>query len=329
MISPKKSGEYIASHAINVKIKLDGINKLANLLCDELKNGKLSPSNFSQTELHPNSNDPWALDWILVVDTLNYCFWHVENEIGWKVDGYSGYFALCAAINRAMKNNIKILDPKFYSVITTDELSKILKSDTDVNIPLLTERVECLHEVGNVLLEKYDGSFEKLVKEANGNCEKLTQLIVDNFKCFRDESQYNGKSVSFYKRAQILVGDIWSCFENKGLGHFKDINKITMFADYRVPQALVYLDCLEYSDTLLKKLEENTLLRNGEADEVEIRGCSIHAVEIMKEHILKELPEHEINSILIDHFLWDFRRKHAQDIMEKKIPFHKTLCIYY
>lgn len=36
------------------------------------------------------------------------------------------------------------------------------------------------------------------------------------------------------KRAQILVADIWACFEGKGLGTFHDISTaITMFADYR------------------------------------------------------------------------------------------------
>ena len=33
-----------------------------------------------------------------------------------------------------------------------------------------------------------------------------------------------------YKRAQILVADLWACFEGKGYGYFEDIDKITMFA---------------------------------------------------------------------------------------------------
>ena len=40
-------------------------------------------------------------------------------------------------------------------------------------------------------------------------------------------------SVAFYKRAQILIADIWACFEGQGLGYFYDINYLTMFADYR------------------------------------------------------------------------------------------------
>ena len=35
------------------------------------------------------------------------------------------------------------------------------------------------------------------------------------------------------KRAEILVADLWACFEGQGLGAFTDIDTITMFADYR------------------------------------------------------------------------------------------------
>lgn len=60
-------------------------------------------ANFSQNQHHPKCTDPIAIDWIFVVDTLNFCFWKQEGQPGWTVDGYSGYFALCAAINRAIK----------------------------------------------------------------------------------------------------------------------------------------------------------------------------------------------------------------------------------
>jgi hypothetical protein len=65
--------------------------------------------------------------------------------------------------------------------------------------------------------------------------------------------------VSFYKRAQILIADLWSCFEGKGLGAFNDIDYITMFPDYRVPQVLVYFGAMKYSDGLLNTLQSGTI----------------------------------------------------------------------
>jgi len=74
------------------------------------------------------------------------------------------------------------------------------------------------------------------------------------------------------------------------------------------------------------------VLENGERREVEIRGASIQAVELIKEAVRERLteanmPPNMINSILIDHFLWDYRRQHAAAL--DKYPYHKTRCIYY
>ncbi|XP_060520073.1 queuosine 5'-phosphate N-glycosylase/hydrolase [Cylas formicarius] len=325
MLGPRESGELIAGLAENVTINNAAIEKLGDVLVDQISAGRLIPDNFSQVEVHPKAEDNHALAWIFIVDTLNFCFWHHEHEEGWKVDGYTGYFALCAAINRALKEKVDILNPMFFSVITDQQLRKVLRGDTEVETPLLFERVKCLREVGSVLLEKFEGSFQNVVKQANNDAKQLLKLIVENFKCFRDEAEYRGRKVAFYKRAQILVADIWACFRN-----LKNINQITMFADYRVPQTLLWFGVFTYSERLHKKLSENVVLNCGESDEVEIRGCSIHAVELLKKYAVAKLgAEGKINSVLIDHFLWDFRRKHAGDILNKGLPFHKTFGIYY
>lgn len=60
-------------------------------------------------------------------------------------------------------------------------------------------------------------------------------LLAENFSCFRDEAVFHGKRVRLYKRAQILVADIWACFNGQGYGEFSDIDKITMFAGTLLP----------------------------------------------------------------------------------------------
>lgn len=296
---------------------------------EEINSGRLSPANFSQTAVHPKPEDPWAIDWIFVVDTLNFCFWKPDNEAGWEVDGYTGYFALCAAVNRAMRENKDFLNPKFYSTITEEQLKKVLRSDTSVEVPLLSERVKCLHEVGSALLENFDGSFVNCVRIADQSALTLLRLIVENFKCFRDEAIYKGHKVAFYKRAQILVADIWACFKGEGAGPFKDIDEITMFPDYRVPQSLLFYGVFEYSEELLEKLKKQTILNNGDEEEVEIRGCSIHAVELVKNLAQEKLGHDKVNSILVDYYLWDFRRKYDMELKKQGLPFHKTFSIYY
>jgi len=64
-------------------------------------------------------------------------------------------------------------------------------------------------------------------------------------------------TVEFYKRAQILVGDVWACCGGTGYGAFSDIDALTAFADYRVPQLLVWFEVLQYSDTLRHTLHNS------------------------------------------------------------------------
>jgi hypothetical protein len=55
---------------------------------------------------------------------------------------------------------------------------------------------------------------------------------------FQDHSIYEGHQIHFYKRGQILIKDIHGRFNGTGVGEFKDIDELTMFPDYRVPQVL-------------------------------------------------------------------------------------------
>ncbi|KAH1003862.1 queuosine salvage protein [Dendroctonus ponderosae] len=329
ILSPKETGKYICDHATHVKLNPKGIEKLGDILIEEINSGHLRPDNFSQTDCHPKPGDLNAVDWIFVVDTLNFCFWHFEDKEAWQVEGYSGYYALCAAIKRAIKEGIDILNPNLTATITEEQLRNVLRGDTEVEIPLLPERVRCLHEVSQILIDKFAGSFRNVVITAENSAKTLLSLIVNNFSCFKDEAVFMDRPVSFYKRAQILIGDIWACFKGQGLGYFKDIDdEMTMFADYRVPQTLLWFGVFEYSKHLSDKLKRD-ILKNGDIEEQEIRGCSIHAVELLKDYANKKLASKATNSVLIDHFLWDFRRKHAQEIANMGLPFHKVFCIYY
>lgn len=240
-LNPKKSGEYIVKNASYIKINEAGCTNLAHNLMLAIVDKTLAIENFSQSDFHPKAEDPKnALNWILVCDTLNFCFWSPEDSTKWRVEEQTGYFALCAAMNRSIKEGFNLTDPKVYSTITEQQIRHIMRSDDGITmIPLVEERVRCLREVGKTLLDKYDGCFSNVLVAAEKSAKKLLQLVVDDFPCFRDEAVYKGQRVAIYKRAQILVGDVWACFKGESYGSFNDIEYITMFADYRVPQVLV------------------------------------------------------------------------------------------
>ena len=180
-------------------------------------------------------------------------------------------------------------------------------------------------EVAKVLKVKYNGKFVNCLKECKQSAQDLVTKVVQDFPCFDDSHLYKGKKVAIHKRAQILVADLWQLFEGQGLCAFGDIDAITMFADYRVPQSLLYFGAFTYSNELMQVLKTEELLRSGDPREVEIRGCSIEAVERIGKRV-KELGVN-MNAIQIDNFLWGFRREKVEEM--KAFPFHRVRSVYY
>lgn len=88
-----------------------------------------------------------------------------------------------------------------------------------------------------------------------------------------------------YKRAQIFAADLWGAFKDQGYGKFYDISSITIFADYIVPAVLRQLGVLKYSSALSSLIDSKTEVCSGSEEEIEIRACTIYAVEKMRELI--------------------------------------------
>lgn len=177
--------------------------------------------------------------------------------------------------------------------------------------------------------------------------------MAKEFSCFRDEFQWQDREepVRFLKRPQILVADLWACFQGEGYGAFKDIDKITMFADYRVPQILSTMGCLAYSPSLGTAIKEKEIIPSGSPLEMQLRGefpptrmaslmkakclqltngvaCSIWCVELIRREIKRNHPEVEINAILIDFFLYDLM-KEIEAKGQETVPHHRTRSIWY
>ena len=238
----------------------------------------------------------------------------------------------CSKVNRALDSGLRLTDPAIFATISAADLRHVFRSETSEEIPLFDERLEILHQAGRCLVDGFQGSFYHLLKASGGSATKLIQLVVDNFPSFRDEGVFEDVPVCFYKRAQILVADIWGCLGGRGLGDFEDLAEVTMFADYRVPQALAFTGAIAYSPKLTTALKEGILLKSGDRWEMEIRGCSIHVCELIRdkaEELLRESgrSDSKVNAILVDFFLWSWAKANEEEV--KDIPVHKIRCVYY
>lgn len=143
-------------------------------------------------------------------------------------------------------------------------------------------RYECCYRTTHHLIEvsntsqRYKCSFTNVISAAENSAATLVNLLARDFKCFRDEHPFDGedrtKNIRLLKRAQILVADIWACFNGESWGDFDDIDKITMFADYRVPQILITFGALYCSPGVAAAIKGKELIESGGRWEVQLRG---------------------------------------------------------
>ena len=69
--------------------------------------------------------------------------------------------------------------------------------------------------MGLVLSQDYSGSFYEYLRRANFDAVLLVRQIAKDLAGFRDEAIYDGEQVFFYKRAQILVADLYGALEER------------------------------------------------------------------------------------------------------------------
>jgi Potential Queuosine, Q, salvage protein family len=119
--------------------------------------------------------------------------------------------------------------------------------------------------------------------------------------------------IGFWKRAQITPND----FQLAGIVEFDDIDRLTIFADNLVPHVLRVDGVLRYDDGLAARIDSGELLPPG-AEEREIRGCAVHACELIAREL--GIPARDL-----DVMLWN----RGQGERYKSRPRHRTRTVYY
>jgi hypothetical protein len=255
--------------------------------------------------------------YLLVLDSLNFCFWPASGMDKWEIEygsrRLSGYYALAASLKQAIESGIPITRADYLAELSTGKLKKILGED----------RVQILNELGQLLLREHDGKAHQLVEASGMSAVALARLLAERLSSFRDVAEYMGHKVFFYKRAQIFAADLYGAFDGKGWGSLMDMGKLTAFADYKLPQVLRHLGVLSYTRALAQAVDQQIPLEAGGPEEVEIRASTIWAVELIRRE-LEQLGT-ELMAFEIDWILWNMGQ--AKEF--KVRPYHRAVTIYY
>jgi hypothetical protein len=287
-----------------------------------------SPFHFTD----PADPDRTAM-WVFVLDTLNFCFWseRPNPEDRWRVayrgEHVDGYWALAAALTRAMEEGASICDPVYLAMINATDLGRILRpaDPGGAHIPLFSNRLANLQELGRGLLDLGGGerATGDLIRASGQSAGRLVSSVVSLFPSFNDVAHAHGEEVRFYKRAQILVSDLAGAFDGAGLGRFTDLDRLTAFADYKVPQVLRRLGLLRYHPVLAERIARRELLPAGSDEEIEIRAATIWGVEMLRRALAER--GRDLAASEIDWLLWQA----GQHLPADAEPYHRTLTIFY
>ena len=315
-----RTAKSVAAKSRHVQIDKDALARF----CRKLLKQAINVPPWDRT-YHFSGNKDDTVSYLLVLDSLNFCFWPSSGKAKWKIDygpgQLSGYYALAASLKKAFKSGIPMSKADYLSALTLDELRRILGGQGELQ--LMERRLEILHELGQVLLSDFRGEAPQLVASAGQSAVRLARLLAERLTSFQDVSEYEGQKVFFYKRAQIFAADLHGALHGKGQGAFQDMDQLTAFADYKLPQVLRHAGVLGYSGALGEKVDQEVLLESGSPEEVEIRANTIWAVELIRQEL--EAMGKSLRAFGIDWLLWNL----GQDNMFKKRPYHKTMSIFY
>lgn len=179
-----------------------------------------------------------------------------------------------------------------------------------------------LQETGRRIIAEHGGSVSKLLAASDNSAATLTN-IVGAWPTFRDVTEYKGREVAIYKRAQILAADIYLALQGQAPAAFTDMDALTIFADNMVPHVLRHDGILSYAPLLAEKIDNGLMIEPGAQEETEIRMAGIHAVELMKNAAARSGSR--VTSVNLDHILWN--RGYEAGIYA--LPTHRTWSVWY
>lgn len=285
----------------------------------------------------PEGDERTAM-WLLVLDALNFCFWGQGSDpaIRWRVDWggrlTDGYMALVAALKRGVEEGQELHRAAWLADVDEDDVQRLLRpAEGCPDIPLFGKRVQHLRELGRGLLALDSPTpATALISAANGSAITLIRDVVHRFPSFNDVATWNradtglpDNEVRFLKRAQILAGDLAGGLTGSPLGEFDDLDLLTAFADYKLPQVLRLLGILRYSDSLAGRIARREHLRPGSVEEIEIRAATIWGCELLCRALRDRgsaVSAHEL-----DWLLWTM----GQSVPAGTEPYHLTPTVFY
>jgi Potential Queuosine, Q, salvage protein family len=294
----------VAETARYVRIDPDRTSAYVGTLPVDLPDPEPDP----EAHVTTGTREELAAFW-LTLDAINF-------GSGWfptlrKRVGRSGYYTVATGVRDrfATKGPWSAHELR---TIKTHEIAHTLGQDPDHTLMGLFAR--SLNDLGHRIAAEHGGHFAAVVDDAQSSAVALVDTLR-SWDCFADTSRYDGLEVPFLKRAQIAAADL----ARAGVAAFHDLDRLTMFADNLVPHVLRLDGLLVYDQELLNRIDRGELIDHGSREEIEIRACALHTVELLAER-RAGAPAADIDAVL-----WH----RGQQARYKASPRHRSRCTAY
>jgi hypothetical protein len=285
----RAASAWVASRARWVTVDTTAIEAYATQLPVSLDLPEPDPA----TEIVEGDSELRAA-FFICLDAINF-------GSGWwptirKRPGHSGYFTIAAGLAERFRRSGAWSAAELTEISAAD-IAVVVGQDPDH--PLMADFAASLRDVGEHLETEHGGRFMAVVESADGSAPSLAEILSE-WRAFADMSTYDGRSVPFFKRAQLTPADL----NRAGVASLRDEHRLTAFADNLVPHVLRLDAVLRLDPALAEAIDAGELLAHGSAEEVELRASAVHAVEL-----LAAATEHRLSAAQIDNVLWNRGRQ--------------------
>lgn len=249
---------------------------------------------------------PWAARGPEAVAAFAICMNAINFGSGWwptirKRPGHSGYATMAAGV----EERFAAAGPwSAEELVGLDASAMASVLGQDPQHPLIAQFAAALRDVGGQLLAEHGGRFLGVAEKAESVPELAGALAA--WDSFADTSAYEERRIPFFKRAQLAAADL----HRAGVADLPGAEHLTAFADNLVPHVLRVDGVLELDAALAARIEAGELLDHGSPEEVELRACAVHAVELLTAREVALTPAE------VDSALWN----RGRDQRYKSIP---------
>lgn len=308
-----ETSRFVVNNAKHVKINYDKATQLIHELLKFSNVHYLTKVPYGVYDMSTRD----IVNFLLIYDSIDFSFW---GNPKWTIDANGKDLDVGIALLHCVFNLFNGRDSiEVYQQLenmSLDKFKEILKGN--VEIPLLEERYKIVTGIAKIVNSKMNGSFYDSIKDMNTD-QEVFKTIISNFISFEDTRTYDGKTIYFYKLAQLLTSDILHVIEIKEQRNVNYSNLLGC-ADYKIPQVMQGFGVLEYDAELTSLLETKTQIEENSEYEVEIRASMIVVINYIYEQINKSIDRIDIND-----FIWS----KGQDKTKKYRPYHLTRTTSY